>query len=145
MYSIGPAGRGRGLVRRPLSGLVGFGLLLLLVLAALASTRTVFPFFPLFPVMLFFAVRMIGGAAWHGGPAVIRRPTNNPPTLPSRITKDKELLKALERHGGITAVQAALETSLSVAEAEEMLSGLANEGHVWVSANGGRLTYALWE
>jgi len=145
MYSIDPARR-RGLVRRPFPGLVGFGLLLLLVLAALASTRTVFPFFPLFPLVLFFfAMRMIGNAAWRGGPAAIRRPTNNPPTLPSGISKEKELLQALERHGRITAVQAALKTSLSVAEAEEMLSGLANAGHVWVSANGGRLTYALWE
>jgi DNA-binding IclR family transcriptional regulator len=65
--------------------------------------------------------------------------------LPSGISKEKELLQALERHGEITAVQAALETSLSVAEAEELLSGLANEGHVRVSANGGRLAYALWE
>ena len=145
MYSIDPAGRGRGLVRRPLPELVGFGLLLLLALAALASMRTVFPFFPLFPVVLFFAVRMIKGAAWRGGSAVIRRPTNNPLALPSGISKEKELLQALERHGRITAVQAALKTSLSVAEAEEMLSGLANAGHVWVSANGGRLTYALWE
>jgi hypothetical protein len=32
-----------------------------------------------------------------------------------------------------------------VADAEEMLSGLANEGHVRVIANGGRLAYALWE
>jgi hypothetical protein len=30
-------------------------------------------------------------------------------------------------------------------EAEEMLSGLANEGHVRVSANAGRIAYALWE
>ena len=146
MYSIDPAGRRRGLVRRPFPGWVGFGLLLLLVPAALAATRTVFPFFPLFPLVLFFfAMRMIGNAAWRGGPAAIRRPTNNPPTLPSGISKEKELLQALERHGEITAVQAALETSLSVAEAEEMLSGLANKGHVRVSANGGRLTYALWE
>jgi hypothetical protein len=66
------------------------------------------------------------------------------PTLPpSGIDKEKELLKALERHGEITAARAALETSLSVAE--EMLSGLANNGHVRVGANGGRLVYALWE
>jgi len=126
--------------------LVGFWLLLLLVLAALVSTRIVVPFFPLFPMVLFFfAMRMIGGVAWRGGPAAIRRQTVNPPALPSGIGKEKELLQALERHGETTAVQAALETSLSVAEAEEMLSRLANEGHVRVSANGGRLAYALWE
>jgi hypothetical protein len=32
-----------------------------------------------------------------------------------------------------------------VAEAEEMLSGLANDGHVRVIANEGKLAYALWE
>ena len=146
MYSIDPAGRGRRLVRQPIAGLVGFGFFLLLALAALTSTPAVFPFFPLFPgVLFFFTMRMIGSAAWRGDPAAFKRPTANPPTLPSGISKEKELLQALERHGRITAVQAALKTSLSVAEAEEMLSGLANAGHVWVSANGGRLTYALWE
>jgi hypothetical protein len=143
MSSIDPAGR--GLIRQPFPRLVGFGLLLLLALAALASTRTVFPYFPLVPVVLFFfAMRMIGSAALRGDPAAIRRPTDNTLTLPSGINKE-ELLQALERHGEITAVRAALESSLSVAEAEEMLSGLANEGHVRVSANGGRLAYALWE
>jgi hypothetical protein len=146
VYSIDSAGRRRGLVRRPFSGWVGFGLLLLLVPAALAAPHTVFPFFPLFPVVLFFfAMRMIGSAVWRGRPATIRRPTNNLPALPSGISKEKELLQALERHGEVTAVQAALETSLSVAQAEEMLSELANEGHVRVSATGGRLAYALWE
>jgi DNA-binding IclR family transcriptional regulator len=90
-------------------------------------------------------MRMIGSAVWRGRPATIRRPTNNLPALPSGISKEKELLQALERHGEVTAVQAALETSLSVAQAEEMLSELANEGHVRVSATGGRLAYALWE
>jgi predicted ArsR family transcriptional regulator len=65
--------------------------------------------------------------------------------LPSGISKEKELLEALERHGEITAARAALETSLSVTEAEEMLSDLANNGHVRVSAREGRLSYALWE
>jgi hypothetical protein len=145
MYSIDATGRGHGLVLRPSPGLVGFGLLLLLVLAALVASRAVFPFFPLFPVVLFFAMRMIGSAAWRGGPAAPGRPTVNPPALPSGIGQEKELLRALERHGEITAVRATLETSLGVADAEEMLSGLANEGHVRVIANGGRLAYALWE
>jgi hypothetical protein len=95
MYAVDPAGRGRGLVRQPYPGLVGFGLLLLLALAALASTRTVFPFFPLFPVVLFFfAMRTIGSAAWRGDAAATRRPTDNPPTLPSGVSKEKELLQA---------------------------------------------------
>jgi len=92
------------MVRRPFPGLVGLGLFLLLVLAALAPARSVFPFFPLSPVVLFFfglrtIGRTIGSAAWRGGPAAIRRPTVNPPALPSGISKEKELLQALERHG----------------------------------------------
>src|SRR3712207_9303406 len=59
--------------------------------------------------------------------------------------KEKELLKALARHGEITAARAALETSLSVSEADRMLSGLAKDGHVEVRAREGRLVYALWE
>jgi hypothetical protein len=126
---------------------MGLGLLLLLVLAALASSHTIFPFFPLFPVVLFFfVVRMLGSAAaWRAGPPAVGMPASDPPALPNGISKEKELLKAVERHGEITAAQAALQTSLSVAEAEEMLSGLAEKGHVRVSANGVTLAYALWE
>jgi hypothetical protein len=137
------------MIRRPFPGsTIGLGLLLFLVLTALTLPQSIFPFVPLFPLVLFlFAMRMIGrAAAWHGGPPAIRMPMDDPPTLPpSGIDKEKELLEALERHGEITAARAALETSLSVAEAEKMLSGLANNGHVRVSANGGRLAYALWE
>jgi hypothetical protein len=127
---------------------LGFALLMSLVLAVLTSSHPVFPFFPLVPVVLFvFAMRMTGRTAvWPGSTPAVRRPTDDPPALqPSGIDKEKELLEALERHGEITAVRAALETSLSVTEAEEILSGLANKGHVRVSANGGRLAYALWE
>jgi hypothetical protein len=59
--------------------------------------------------------------------------------------KEKELLKTLARHGEITAAKAALETSLSVAEADRMLTKLAKDGHVEVRAREGRLGYALWE
>jgi hypothetical protein len=59
--------------------------------------------------------------------------------------KEKELLGALARHGEISAARAALETSLSIAEADRMLSGLAKDGHVEVRAREGRLSYALWE
>ena len=54
-------------------------------------------------------------------------------------------LEALARHGRSRPALAALETSLSVAEANRMLSDLANSGHVEVRAREGRLGYALWE
>jgi hypothetical protein len=62
-----------------------------------------------------------------------------------RDLKEKELLEVLARHGEVTAARAALETSLSVAEADRMLSELAKDGHVEVRAREGRLGYALWE
>jgi hypothetical protein len=62
-----------------------------------------------------------------------------------RDLKEKELLEALARNGEITAAMAALETSLSVSEADRMLSELARDGHVEVRAREGRLGYALWE
>jgi hypothetical protein len=123
-------------------------LLLLLALAALASAHAVLPLFPLLPLVLFLvAVRTVRLAgAWRGEPPAAGRTTGDPrQALPDGIGKEKELLRALERGGEVTAARAALETSLSVAEAEEMLSGLAARGHVRVSANGGRLAYALWE
>jgi hypothetical protein len=41
------------------------------------------------------------------------------------VIKEKELLEALDRRGKLTAVEAALESSLSVEEAERMLEALA--------------------
>ena len=146
MRSIDPEVRGP--IRRPFSApLLPLGLVLLLVLAALASSHAVFPFFPLLLVALFFAARGSGRiGAWRGDTNAVRMPVGDPPALPSGgIGKEKELLRVLESHGEITAARAALETSLGVAEAEEVLSGLANEGHVRVVARGGTLAYALWE
>jgi hypothetical protein len=60
-------------------------------------------------------------------------------------SKERELLEALARRGELSPALAALDTSLSVAEANRMLSDLANSGHVEVRAREGRLGYALWE
>jgi capsular polysaccharide biosynthesis protein len=59
--------------------------------------------------------------------------------------KEKKLLRALGRRGKLTAVEAALETSLSVGEAERMLEALAAKGHLQVIVEHGRLYYAFWE
>lgn len=59
--------------------------------------------------------------------------------------KERELLQALARRGELSPALAALETSLTVGEADRMLSGLAEKGHVEVRAHDGRLGYALWE
>jgi hypothetical protein len=63
----------------------------------------------------------------------------------AEAAREKELLKAIRCHGEITAAEAALETSLSVEDADRMLSKLAVRGHLEVTVDGARITYALWE
>jgi hypothetical protein len=86
-----------------------------------------FDFFPFFFFLwwaiLFFLVPAIGLSARGIAGFVTARsrwPLDNEP-------KEKELLKALARHGEITVAKAALDTSLSASEADRMLSRLAKE------------------
>lgn len=59
--------------------------------------------------------------------------------------REKELLGALvASRVGLTAAEAAVETSLTVEEADAMLSALAAKGHVEVRVERGRILYALW-
>lgn len=58
---------------------------------------------------------------------------------------ERELLGALRDHGELTPAQAAMETSLSVAEADEKLIELAEKGHLEVRVRGGGLFYSLWK
>ncbi len=64
--------------------------------------------------------------------------------LPAANTKERELLDALRERGELTPAEAAMETSLSVAEADRMLKELAEGGHLEVRVRGGGLFYALW-
>jgi protein tyrosine kinase modulator len=61
--------------------------------------------------------------------------------------KEQELLEALGRRGELTAAGAALETSLSVEEADLMLSRLAAKGHLRVRTRegSGGLFYSFWQ
>jgi hypothetical protein len=63
----------------------------------------------------------------------------------AEAAREKELLQAIRRRGELTAAEAALETSLSVEEADRMLSGLAVRGHLEVRVDGARIAYSLWE
>ena len=56
---------------------------------------------------------------------------------------EKQLLLALRDLGGLTPVEAALETSLTVDEAEEILTRFADRGHLRVESRDGALVYAL--
>ena len=152
MHPIDRTGWGRVALRRPFPApLVPLIILLFLAAAPLASQTAVFPLFPLFPIFavaLFLVGRGFGrlGARHAVRSSAPAGAVDDPPALPSGgIGKERELLLALERHGEITAARAALETSLGVAAAEEMLSELANDGHVRVAAREGTLAYALWD
>ena len=65
--------------------------------------------------------------------------------LPETSSKERELLEALREHGELTPARAAMETSLTVVEADRMLKELAEGGHLDVRVRGGGLFYALWE
>ncbi len=68
------------------------------------------------------------------------------PSLPSSVSgKERELLEALKEHGELTPARVAMETSLTVAEADGMLKELAAGGHLQVRVRGGGLFYSLWE
>src|SRR5215218_4719495 len=60
------------------------------------------------------------------------------------VSKERELLSAIKTNGGsITPAEAALETSLTVREADGMLSELAGGGHLAVESRDGALFYSL--
>jgi len=60
-------------------------------------------------------------------------------------SRERELLEALQRRGELTPAQAAMETTLTVNEADKMLEDLAAKGHLDVKVRGGGLFYGLWE
>jgi hypothetical protein len=85
---------------------------------------------------------VLQGVGQAGIPAVVRAGPSQAEGI-----REKELLQALGRapNGKLTVAGAALETSLSVEEAERILSKLAAKGHLEVTVENGRLHYALWD
>src|SRR5215218_9431519 len=64
--------------------------------------------------------------------------------LPPAPDKERELLSAIRDNGGvITPTEVAMDTSLTVKEADRMLSELAGGGHLSVESAGGTLHYSL--
>jgi hypothetical protein len=57
---------------------------------------------------------------------------------------ERELLGALREHGELTPAEAAMETSLTVAEADSLFKELAEGGHLQIRVRGGGLSYSLW-
>ena len=76
--------------------------------------------------------------------AVWRPSGPNAERVPSGPGLEKQLLMAIQdAGGGITPVEAALDTSLTVDEAEEILTRFADRGHLVVHSQDGALLYAL--
>src|SRR5215212_1484997 len=133
-----PGGHGRyGPPAVPIVGLVVGGLFLFSVAGALDF----FPFFFLFWMIPFFLVPAL--ALSVRSVVGLFEARSQEPVDEGR--REKEILEALARHGELTPARAALETSLGVAEADRILSGLAKDGHIEVRAREGRLEYALWD
>ena len=64
---------------------------------------------------------------------------------PAGVDPERELLAALRDRGEMTPAGVAVETSLSVDEADRRLRELAEAGHLEVRVRGGGIFYALWE
>ncbi len=64
---------------------------------------------------------------------------------PAANARERELLEALQRRGELTPAEAAMETTLTVNEADKMLEELAAKGHLDVRVRRGGLFYGLWE
>ena len=133
---------GRPYPPRFVMGLVIGGLFLLFV------AGPAFHFFPLlfliWAVPFFVAPAFVAAARGLTGFAEART-RGRTGRVAVEESKERELLGALARRGELSPALAALETSLSVAEADRMLSDLAESGHVEVRAHDGRIGYALWE
>jgi len=86
---------------------------------------------------------VIGGAACLGwGLPQVLKQRNSLPAAGNN--QERELLSAIRNSGGsITPAEAAMETSLTVREADTMLSELAVGGHLLVESQNGSLFYSL--
>lgn len=119
-----------------MAGAVTGGIVLLVAALLIAFTELWWMIFVfgwlLFPALGAFA-RGVAGLADSGA------------SKPLAGERERELLEALRARGELSPAQAAMETSLTVKEADEMLQGLAEGGHLQVRVRGGGLFYSLWE
>ena len=143
MYGRGMVGYagGRHFYPRFPVGLVMVGLFVLFV------AGPVFHYFPFFLILAvpFLLVPAFAAAARGLAGVAEARTRERTGRVAAEESKERELLGALARRGELSPALAALETSLSVAEADRMLSDLAESGHLEVRAHDGRIGYALWE
>ena len=123
------------------AGLVVGGLFLLFVVG---PALHFFPFFLILAVPFLLVPAFAAVARGLSGIAEART-RDRAGRATAEESKERELLGGLARRGELSPALAALETSLTVAEADKMLSDLAESGHLEVRAHDGRIGYALWE
>ena len=88
-------------------------------------------------LLLIAAVTLLGYFGW----LVLGQ---SPKDARPKLGGEKQLLMAiLDAGGSITPVEAALETSLTVDEAEEIFTRCADRGHLFVESRDGALFYTL--
>lgn len=88
-------------------------------------------------LLIIAALTVLGYAAW----SLLRQGHEN---HGPKFGAEKQLLLAiLDAGGAITPVEVALATSLTVDEAEEILTRFADRGHLLVESREGVLSYAL--
>ena len=85
------------------------------------------------------------GLLASGLSGIVSESSGKQQALTSAKNGERELLGALTEYGELTPAQAAMETSLSVSEADEKLKELAEGGHLEVRVRGGGLFYSLWK
>jgi hypothetical protein len=132
-----PEASRRSTARKPLF-LFGAGFVLGCIVSLFFNMLYVGDFSALLPVVLAVALaialfcyflRLLGKRPGETGP---------------RFGSEKQLLMALQSAGdGITPVEAALGTSLTVDEAEGILTSLADRGHLVVQSRDAALLYTL--
>jgi capsular polysaccharide biosynthesis protein len=71
------------------------------------------------------------------------RPSRQVVGIVERVS-EKKLLLAIGRRGKLTAVQASLDTRLSVEESRRILEELAFAGHLEITFEDGKLLYSFW-
>ena len=119
----------------------GFGVGIPSLLASLSPPGLVEFFIVAAPLIPAAACIWVGSMLWL---AWSRKSVSHAPKKSSKKSgTEKQLLLTLRESNGLTAVEAALETSLTVDEAEEILTRFADRGHLVVESRDGALFYTL--
>jgi len=132
--------RGRGSLREEVGtnpyALIGGGFVLG-VLASWITVSTLDGYYPSVALLAMSLILLAGLVFW-------RLRGDGTKSVEPRFGGGKQLLAAIQSAGGaITPLEAALETSLTVDEAEEILTRFADRGHLLVESREGVLSYAL--